>query len=225
VNRAGLLRRHELVWLSAAGWQHVLAQPHEAPVRECIEHWRAHRLPLVVGRQAPASAELALGLPAPLAWERRKIALTVPPCHVLYHDRFPKARDIARLLQVGLRARWLQLAAQWHERGLDVRVHGSHGWQCLTGLRYLTPRSDIDLLLPVGDAQAADAAAAMLAAFEWSGPRLDGELLLAGGCAVAWCEWLQWRSGGVDRIMVKRLHGVSLEEGTAWLHAPAPQAA
>jgi phosphoribosyl-dephospho-CoA transferase len=219
------LRRHDLVWLSAAGWQHVLAQPCERVLRECFAHWSARRLPLVVGRQPPEAPELALGLPAPLAWERRKIALSVPLQHVLYHDSFPKARAITAQLQFGLRARWLRLAAQLHASGIEVRVHGGHGWQCITGLRYLTPQSDLDLLLPVADAQAADAVADLLAGFTWAGPRLDGELLLPNGCAVAWREWLQWRSGSVDRILVKRLHGVSLEEGEQWLQSRTHQPA
>ena len=146
----------------------------------------------------------------------------VPAQHVLFHDRFPRARAIAPLLQFGLRGRWLQLAAQLHAHGVDARVHGSHGWQCLTGLRYLTPQSDLDLLLPVADAEMADAVAEGLERFAWTGPRLDGELLFPNGAAVAWREWLQWRRGSVDRILVKRLHGVSLEQGERGLQGTAP---
>ena len=53
--------------------------------------------------------------------------------------------------------------------------------------------------------------------FAWSGPRVDGELVFPRGEAVAWREWLQWRRGEVDSVMVKRLHGVALEQGLAWL--------
>ena len=35
--------------------------------------------------------------------------------------------------------------------------------------------------------------------------------------AAAWREWLQWRRKAAGRIMVKRLHGVGLEQGMDWL--------
>jgi len=221
---AARFRRHDLVWLSREGWLHLMAQPHEGDVLGCLQHWWSRRLPLVVGRQEPGRPELALGLAAPLEWGRRKIAVHAPRGTVLYHDRFPRAADIARLLPTGLRARWIELAPSLAKGEVDARVHGSYGWQCVTGMRYLTARSDIDLLLPVCGLDHADAVAARLEAMPWAGPRIDGELLFPNGSAVAWREWLQWRRGAVDRIMVKRLHGVSLEQGTGWLehHRPVP---
>jgi phosphoribosyl-dephospho-CoA transferase len=216
------LRRHDLVWLSRAGWQHLRNGSHEPEVLECMEHWCEGRLPLVVGRQDPACQELALGLAAPLAWGRRKIALRVPHGAILYHDAFPRAPEVARLLPVVLRPRWAELNVALAAAGVEPRVHGSHGWQRLTGLRYLTPQSDIDLLVPVSDVRAADAAAHRLDAFRWSGPRIDGELIFPNGNAVAWREWLQWRRGAANRIMVKRLHGVALEQGDAWMAGRRP---
>jgi phosphoribosyl-dephospho-CoA transferase len=211
------LRRHDLVWLSRAGWDHLLDGAGDAEELACLGHWCEHRLPLVVGRQDPRCPELALGLAAPLAWSRRKIALRVPQACVLYHDAFPRAVEAARLLPVPLRPRWAELNAMLAAAEVHPRVHGSYGWQRLTGLRYLTPASDVDLLLPVAGADAADAAAQRLDAFQWAGPRIDGELIFADGSAVAWREWLQWRRGAVDRILVKRLHGVVLEQGVDWL--------
>jgi phosphoribosyl-dephospho-CoA transferase len=212
-----LLRRHDLVWLSREGWEHLLRQPQAPDVAACLEHWCGQRLPLVVGRQAPDQSGLALGLAAPIEWGRRKIALQVPDGCVLYHDGFPAAREVGRLVLPSLRQRWVGLWQSLAELRVQTRVHGSHGWQRLTGLRYLTPRSDMDLLMPVPDAGSADAVAACLHRFDWEGPRIDGELLFPGGSAVAWREWLQWRLGAVDRILVKRLHGVELEQGLGWL--------
>ena len=214
---AARIRRHDLVWLSRAGWQHLLAGAQEPEVIECLEHWCEARLPLVVGRQDPKCPDLALGLPAPSAWGRRKIALRVPAGSVLYHDAFPRAAAVARLLPGPLRAAWKELHGSLAECDVAVRVHGSYGWEQLTGMRYLTRTSDIDLLLVVPDVQAADAVAARLDAFRWEGPRVDGELIFPSGSAVSWREWLQWRSGSVQGILVKRLDGVALEQGMAWL--------
>ena len=150
------LRRHDLVWLSRAGWQHLLADDREPEVLQCLEHWCEERLPLVVGRQEPGRADLALGLAAPIAWGRRKIALWAPRSAVLYHDLFPRAAQVARLLPVALRARWAGLNTALAALDVDARVHGSHGWQRLTGLAHLLPGSDMDLLLPVSGPQVAD---------------------------------------------------------------------
>jgi phosphoribosyl-dephospho-CoA transferase len=211
------LRRHDLVWLSADGWADVVDRAADDAAQACLAHWFEHRLPLVVGRQVPHAGDVALGLAAPARWERRKLALEVPPHALLYRGGFPPAADVARLLPASARARGRDLCAQLAQLGTDARVHGSHGWQQLTGLEYLRARSDLDLHLKVVDADAADAVAKVLADESWPGPRLDGELLFPCGAAVAWREWVQWRSGRVDCVLVKRLHGVALERG-AWLH-------
>ena len=93
-----LLRRHDLVWLSSKGWHdHVLPQAADAVAAECLAHWLARRLPLVVARQTLGDPALALGLAAPAVWEKRRLSLKVPRDAVLYHDRFPKAADIRHL--------------------------------------------------------------------------------------------------------------------------------
>lgn len=216
-----MLQRHSLVWLSAAGWEYLIAGAHAASVLDCLTHWRENRLPLVVTRQERGCNLLALGLSAPLAWGRQKIPLKVPPGTVLYHDSFPSAPAIAGRLPAVLRPSWQHLTDSMTSMGIHARVHGSYGWQTLTGHRYLTSASDIDLLLPVRSIEAADVLTERLACFDWCGPRIDGELIFPEGEAVAWREWLRMRSGAVHRIMVKREDGVTLEEGVAWLKSTA----
>lgn len=216
---ATLLQRHDLVWLSAAGWDHAIGNAGDAQSAGCMAEWARLRLPLVVGRQEAGAPDLALalGLAAPFEWDRRKIAIRVPPTAVIFQGRFPEAREVAFLLPPGLRARWRALWQALAGQGVQVRVHGSFGWQALTGKQHVLRRSDLDLLMPVTDVDSADHVASLLDEFQWSGPRIDGELLFPDGSAVAWREWLQLRRGAVDRILVKRLHGVSLEWDSAWL--------
>jgi len=70
------LHRHQLAWLTAAGWQRLRDQDWDATARDCLAHWAAHRLPLVVTRQRGADPRpeplIALGLPAPGRWQRRR---------------------------------------------------------------------------------------------------------------------------------------------------------
>lgn len=82
------------------------------------------------------------------------------------------------------------LAERLADAGFLARVFGSLAWGWLTGLSYVRPDSDVDLLIEPdswGDAvrltdlltEAAAAAGA---------PRLDGEIILPGGWGVAWRE-------------------------------------
>lgn len=217
--------RHDLVRLSAAGWHAVLARPWDAPAQHCLSHWSAHDLPLVVTRQAEPNKEsastdgIALGLPAPMRWERRRIALHVSAAHVRDADGFPDMPAVTPLLSPRLAALWERLWQTLTAQGIVPQVYGSHGWQRLTGQTYLHPDSDLDLLLRVANAAAADWASAVLAGCGIAQPRLDGELLFPDGSAVAWREWPRWRRDMASGILVKRRSGALLVQADAWLAA------
>ncbi len=210
------LQRHSLVRLGGEGWARVLAGGWDAEAQACLSHWAAQGLPLVVTRQparsdpAGPAGELALGLPAPACWSRRRIALRVPAADVLYADLFPRMAAVATLLPRTSRAGWMALAGACDGLGLAVRVYGSHGWQQMTGLAYLHAASDLDLLVPVDGPASADRAAALLVAAPLAAPRLDGELVFPGGVAVAWREWTAWRAGQATAVLAKRRDGVAL---------------
>lgn len=212
-----LLRRHDLVWLSAKGWDGLLRQASDHEAAECLEHWLDQRLPLVVGRQELGRAELSLGLPAPVRWEKRRLSLSAERDCVLYQDRFPRALDVRTLLSPRLRESWIELCGLLSGFAANPRVHGSYGWQRITRLEYVTRRSDLDLHLSVFDADIADRVARCLDEFRWDGPRIDGELVFPDGSAVAWREWLQWRRGKTGEVLVKRLYGVALKSDAQWL--------
>jgi phosphoribosyl-dephospho-CoA transferase len=205
------LHRHQLAWLTPDGWAAVLAAGWDEEARACLAHWARQRLPLVVTRQQGAPAgRIALGLPAPACWGRRRLLLCVARAEVSYFDEFPRAHALTRRLPAAVRAAWQRLCAGLQARGAVARVHGSHGWQLLTGLDHVRPGSDVDLTLRVDAADQADAAVSLLAAFTASRPRLDGELVFAGGEAVAWREWQAWRAGQVTSVLVKRIDGAGL---------------
>ena len=214
------LHRHQLAWLTPAGWQRVLAGTWDAQAQDCLAHWARQRLPLVVTRQRPqpgqAGATVGLGLPAPNRWDRRRIALAVPAAQIARHGAFPAAGTLAPLLPAAQRRPWRALCGGLTACGVAARVYGSHGWQLLTGLDHLRAGSDIDLCITVDGPAQADAVAVLLQS--WSdGLRLDGELVFAGDRAVAWREWLAWRAGRTPRVLVKRLDGVALADAPFWL--------
>ena len=218
------LHRHQLVRLNDAGWSAVRGRAWDEGAQACLAHWAAHGLPLVVTQQRDALTDdqLALGLPTPLRWQRRRLALQVTLSDVLFFDEFPFAAEVTGLMSPAARSAWRALLAALDVAGATVRVYGSHGWQRITGLGYLHAGSDMDLRLSAADAAAADAVVAVLQAAPLAAPRLDGELTFPDGSAVAWREWSAWREGRVDRVLVKRLHGVAMETDDAWLGERAP---
>lgn len=213
------LRRHQLARLSDAGWSAVLARPWDAQARACLTHWATHRLPLVVTRQpadAIAAGPIALGLPAPAHWDRRRLALQVPRAHVLCFDEFPRITEVLGLLPRSARSALRGLHAALTGCRATARVFGSHGWQQLSDLDHLRPGSDLDLWVAVDDAAHADAVSLHLRSFAAARPRLDGEIVFGDGAAVAWREWIEWRAGRTRAVMVRRLTGVALLRDAAW---------
>ncbi len=222
-------RRNRLVRLRPAAWAKLQAQvaASNQAALACMDWWAQQNLPLVIVRQdaapvaevvAAGAALLALGLPTPSCWGRQRLRFEVDVADVLELVDFPAAAAVTELLPVERRAGWTLLCSQLTGAAVAARVYGSFGWQQLSGCVYLRPQSDLDLLLPVASPQVADAACALLLAADatFGAPRLDGELIFADGSAVAWREWAAWRSGAAAQILVKRLHDVALESGTAW---------
>lgn len=211
------LHRHQIAWLSETGWHAVQQHDRDVTARDCLAHWAARRLPLVVTRQdRPAGDTVALGLPAPGRWARRRLAISVPRCDVLYFDEFPLADQLPRVLPASARPAWRTLCASLRAVNANARVYGSHGWQLLSGLDHVRVGSDIDLWLSVSNEAQADAAAACMQSASDALPRLDGELMFDDGAAVAWREWLAWRAGRVKSLLVKTLVGSTVVRSRAW---------
>ncbi|MDB5749212.1 MAG: mdcG [Massilia sp.] len=209
------LARHDLVWLSPAGWEHAAALAHPG-VRDAVLRWGQARWPAVATRISPA---LAPGPPVHLP-----LGLSLPP----------RARDGAKA-RIALVARAGDIARSraplpfaqaigavpdaWRlhsgmllddagRAGLDLRVYGSVALQALTGQAYLTPASDIDLLLAPRSIGQYRCALALLARHARALP-LDGEILFPGGQAVAWKELLR-APDAKARVLAKSMHVVSL---------------
>ena len=219
------LQRQQLVRLTTAAWERVLAGSHLPESSACLEHWAAQGLPLVVGRQRDDGDPrwIDVGLPAPLRWGRQRLPLRLCADDIAGIDRFPALDRVADLpLSRAVRAAVRALCAALAARRTAARVYGSYGWQLLTGLDYLRPQSDLDLLLDAGNAAAVDALAAELARFPFDAPRLDGEIVFADGRAVAWREWRDWRAGRSARILVKGIRTLDLVSAADWsTHAPS----
>lgn len=213
------LRRHQLAYLAAAGWRGICGRDWDETAAACLAHWAAHDLPLVVTRQAgrvdESGDDVAMGLQAPGRWGRRRIALRVPRHALVRLDEFPSVDAVARLLPVEAHEPWRRLCGELEALGAIARVHGSYGWQQISGLDHVHSGSDVDIVVAVSSAEHADAAARTLQAFACPRLRLDGELVFAGGTAAAWREWIAWRAGRVKTLLLKTVAAARLASSIA----------
>jgi phosphoribosyl-dephospho-CoA transferase len=213
--------RHDLVRLDPHAWARLLEARPEVAVSSLLSGWCENGWPLVVRRPGRGREEagldegLALGLPLPPTEGKQRLAFTAPRAAV--RDRRPPLAlcDVRPFLP-GI---WLPAAdalmALSVRLGVELRVFGAAAWQALTGLQYLRPGSDLDLLVggPVEDLAALLAG---VAAVEARAPmRLDVEVVRADGVAANGREL----HAGAPQVLVKTASAVELWPSSRFLEA------
>jgi phosphoribosyl-dephospho-CoA transferase len=206
--------RHTLVWVRPECRAVVAAQVADDALQTQVAAWLEADRPLVVARQPcgeALSGTIAVGLALPPAHGKRRIALSVAA-----HDitRFTPPLRLADAI-VDAPSEWQPALAELDIAAtnidIELRVFGSLAWQALSGMRYLTPRSDIDLLWHPRSHAQLQQGIALLARWEHDhGLRADGEVLFGGSSAVSWREWSILRSGNDQRVLVKRASSAEL---------------
>ena len=204
----GLLR-NQLVSIDERAWAQIENRAWDAEAQEILTHWRINRLPLVVCRQRTetSSNQLCVGLPAPQQWSKRRLALTVSVDHLTACAAFPTLMQVAQANHWGPAA--LDLAEALSNMGAQAHVYGSHGWQSLTGLRYLHAESDLDLSLGVTSLAMAAQVVQRLANTQLH-CRIDGEIVFSQGPAIAWRELQKLLQGQTSQVLVKDRHSIWL---------------
>ncbi|AFQ48596.1 malonate decarboxylase holo-[acyl-carrier-protein] synthase [Burkholderia cepacia] len=186
------LRRHTLVTLKAAGWHAACARDPALAAEPLVHAWAARGWPLIVRRASPDEADagrVPLGLPLPPSAGKRRIALNVAADALASVGPLPALADVLAAAPDAWQASLRDLAALGARCGVQGRVFGSLAWQALTGERYLSESSDLDIVLPLPDAGALATLLHGLAAIDARAPmRIDGELLRDDGAGVNWRE-------------------------------------
>jgi len=212
------LHRHTLLWARGDGGElRGERRSAEAPAaRETLARWLAAGWPFVVRQRSSweRSDRLAVGMPLPPAWGKARVFLDVDPPAILRWARPPSLDEIIERLPSIDAAPLRRLAHAGRGAGIELRVFGSCAFEAITGMSYLTPESDVDLLWRPRNAAELERGTALLAAWEKSeGRRADGEILFADPAGrelgVSWREWATARSG---RVLVKTLLGARLCE-------------
>lgn len=206
-----MYQRHNLAWLSAAGWQAAqeAAQPQH---RAALEQWQQQDWPAVVRRLDADTppGQICLGVTPPPEKDgspRQRIALRAARAAV---TRCDPALALDAVLPA-LPPFWGQDLAELHERsiGLSLRVYGSAALQALTGQSYLNRRSSIDLLFRPRSPRQLQAGMALFADYAIRLP-LEGEIEFPSGAAVAWKEWRKQHNKPEERVLVKQNDRVRL---------------
>jgi phosphoribosyl-dephospho-CoA transferase len=148
---------------------------------------------------------ISVGLALPPAQGKLRIALGVSSNDIARHTLPLKLSDAIPHAPYEWQTALAELDAETMDIGIELRVFGSLAWQALSGLTYLTPQSDIDLLWHPNSRRQLQQGILLLARWEQSsGLRADGEVLFGGSSAVSWREWSALQSGDEQRVLVKR---------------------
>jgi phosphoribosyl-dephospho-CoA transferase len=173
-----------------------------------VARWSDRAWPTIRRRAMPGEASgVALGLPLPPSAGKKRLCFLVQSDDIISVARPPLLNDARASAP---RAWWpaldrLDELASCHS--VEARVFGSLAWRALTGLDYVTDRSDLDLLLAVGRDTDLDRLVTNVAAIETDAPmRLDGELMREDGAAVNWREF----HSGAGEVLVKDIEGIRL---------------
>jgi phosphoribosyl-dephospho-CoA transferase len=228
------LSRHTLVWIKPQYSKDVAAQITEDVLRAQVDAWLAADRPLVVARQPEdvgaghareqkdnrghgpllqdrfsvgkkTGETISVGLALPPAQGKVRIVLNVNASDIGRHTPPLKLSDAIANAPTEWQPALAELDAAAMDIGIELRVFGSLAWQSLSGLQYVMPQSDIDLLWHPKSHKQLQQGIALLACWEQSsGLRADGEVLFGGSSAVSWREWSALKTGDDQRVLVKR---------------------
>jgi phosphoribosyl-dephospho-CoA transferase len=163
-----------------------------------LEQWADREWPVIVRRRAMGEDPgiVPVGVPLPPAAGKRRIAFVLSPDGILQRSVPPLLRVAAKVADLGWQSTIDSLLALGARTGIEPLAFGSLLWEYLTGLDYLTPQSDLDVLWPVpADVDVLPLVSGIAQIQHDASFRIDGEIVFPDGSAVNWHElWNAHRS-------------------------------
>ena len=175
------LHRHDLVWIDPGIDSVSIATP---DLDEAL-YWIRLQHPLVVSRQ-PAMERNSIALGFTLSPKRTRISLSVPKASIIHRMRPLLLADAIEHAPEGWHEGILGILDICESTGAVARVYGSLSSQAFTNQDYLDEGSDLDLLLECNKHTRFDDLLPALESIRF--PKLDGEIRMPNGWAVAWRE-------------------------------------
>ena len=198
------MRRHDRVYLQPGAAFETPCVEAGGPLWLAARQWIDQERPLVAARQPVDDERVLLGLSLPLTHDRKRLSIDVdrssiaavrPPVAVgQCLSRLPAAAgDALRLLDDEIAG-----------CGARLGIFGSLAWEVVSGEACRHAGSDIDVICDVVDHRQYEIALAALArAQSRLDCRLEGELRLPDGNAVAWQELAQADCSAGKKVLVK----------------------
>jgi phosphoribosyl-dephospho-CoA transferase len=203
-------QRHELLAVAPSFWR---SQPAVAAT-PLLAAWADNEWPVIVRRRMAGDRpdEVPVGLPLPPAAGKMRIALTVPEQAVLERSPPPSLLTVSQSADAAWGPTIRALVGLGAQYGVSPAAFGSLLWQYRTGLPYLSPRSDLDVLWPVGaDCEISALVAGIAVAERGAAMRIDGEIVFPDGEAVNWRELdVALNQDGPTEVLAKSIGHVRL---------------
>jgi phosphoribosyl-dephospho-CoA transferase len=207
-------RRHDLVHVAPDVWASALAFRPPLADLPLLGEWADRGWPVIVRRRCEADDRhlVPVGVPLPPAAGKRRVALLIPPHGVLQRSLPPSLHATAKVADPGWRSTIDALVAVGARSGVEPGAYGSLLWQHLTGVAYLSPHSDLDVLWPIPANFDVHSLVRSIADIQHDAPlRIDGEIVFPDGSAVNWREfWKARQAPHRATVLAKTMEGVRL---------------
>lgn len=209
------MNRHDLVHVSPAAWYSLLETRMDLAEEPLVADWVDRGWPLVGRRPGAGEVQgVPLGLPLPPSAGKKRLAVTIRCEDVVSVAPPPDLASAIRAAPLAWRPTLLDLARLATRESVDTRIVGSLAWRAITGLDYLTDRSDLDFVTHVHRGTRIRHLADEVAYIAADAPmRLDGELIRADGAAVNWREL----HAGATELLVKTVADIRLVDAGHFL--------
>jgi phosphoribosyl-dephospho-CoA transferase len=185
------LRRHSFAWITDSGSPVKFAEG-EAPENEVVylRSWLDRGRPVIIRR--PCISEdgksVYVGLSLPPDPLKRRLSFRLPfsslakvvepPLWTECAEGFSESSEMAR-----------PILAVIESAKLPLQTFGSYAWQRYTGLSYVTPRSDIDLIVPISRRDDWRRFRQLMSESQKTDHRVDLEIILNGDASFHWREF------------------------------------
>jgi phosphoribosyl-dephospho-CoA transferase len=186
-----LLRRHSFAWITDSGSPTKLAEG-ETSLNDviCLRNWLGRGRPVIIRRpcRSEDGKSVYVGLSLPPDPGKRRLAFRLP------------FSSLANVVEPPLWTECTEASSESSELAgpilsvieaakLSLQTFGSYAWQHYTGLSYVTPNSDIDLVVPINRREDWQRFRQLMSETQTTDQRVDLEINLNGDASFNWREF------------------------------------